>query len=231
MGLFSAIGSIAGSIIGGPSGGSIGGALGGALDASSASKSSKSASAGAAQARADVVASSKEEIDYAKQNEARFEAIYGNLEKNLGTFYNNLTPQLLEATGLQAQQQEFQKVRRDIEKSYSQRGLLDSGLYNKDDKTLQLYNAEKRAEIRQEAPVKAAELKQSFLSLGLSQGENARQNVVNAYRGRTANLAGVASQATQAAANAATDAGNVLGDFLSSDNLKKTKEIIGDFIN
>lgn len=94
----------------------------------------------------------------------RFMRIYGDVEDNLGKFYDQLTPEFLEAAGLQENKQEFARAREQIKTSISQRNLDGSGLVASELSKTHIAEAEANAEVRRDAPLKVAEMKQGFVN-------------------------------------------------------------------
>jgi hypothetical protein len=93
----------------------------------------------------------------------RWNQIYGPIQDNLSHFYQQLTPESLIATGLDASQQAFQTSLKTIQRNFAQRGL-DTGAEALLDQQATLANAAERAKLRYEAPFKVADAQQSFLA-------------------------------------------------------------------
>lgn len=140
----------------------VGGAVVSGYMTNKAAKKSTSAQGDATAAQAYAA---EQQLDFEKEKLEKWEAVYGKLETNLGEFYQKLTPNYIETQGLQAQQQEFQKSLSQIRERFAQ---LDTtkGAQADIEARAKLGYAEKKAEIRAEAPLKAAQQKQSFLALG-----------------------------------------------------------------
>ncbi len=142
-----------------------------------------------------------EALAFAKEQYADWKEIYGALEDQLSTFYNELTPDYIEAQGLQNQAQQYEQVKTQMTEFFAV-NEIDSGasadLFTK----ASLSDARSKAEIRTEAPFKTAELKQSFLSLGLNAKGSRQGAVTNALNTSANRAAGDASQGFDAAGQA-----------------------------
>jgi hypothetical protein len=145
---------------------------------------------------------------------ADFEAIYGGIEDNLGTFFSQMTPEVFIATGLENLQQEFQDTKTRINEQFAQRFQgQETGLQLSLDTMLEAARATERANIRTEAPFKVAEAQSKFLALGLPQKASSQAHILNSINARTNALGGFATGATAAAAEAAESAGILGGEF------------------
>lgn len=216
MGLFSSIGSVLGGVVGGPIGSTIGGLIGSGIESSQAGGQADDASAAAAEARRKAALSSEEGVEVAQQFLAEWESIYGGIEDNLSSFFSSLTPERFTALGLETFQKEFQITQERISQSFAQRGIPDSGLEISLDTLLEAKRAETRAAIRTEAPFKVAEAQSKFLALGLPFKRPTQVGVSTAIQSRTNTLLGFASSSTEAAAQAAANAGIVQGEFAAN---------------
>ncbi len=92
--------------------------------------------------------------------------IYGDLEQNLADYYTNLTPDILEATGLQDEAESFAKAKKHYTTLIAQRGLGGSGLEADFLAKQEIGSAERRAEIRATAEETVREKQRSFLQGG-----------------------------------------------------------------
>lgn len=167
------VGAVAGSLVSKAIGGK----------ASSGNSAGAAASANLEEANAlnkEQITAAKDNLQFAKTAYADWTAVYGDIEKNLGDYYKNLSADKLTALGLQNQQLEFQKAKAAIQKDMAQRGIANSGIEVAQTTNAAFQNAEARARIRTEAPEKVAEAKQGFLSLGLAKQPALLANVGNA---------------------------------------------------
>lgn len=145
--------------------------------------------------------SAKELLDFQKQiygeQKERYERIYGQIETNLGNFYNSITPEILISTGLEDLSKEFDIAREEIGTFIAQRDFGGSGLEAKLFADVEVKEAESRAEVRKEAPFKIAKEKESFLRSG--KGLPGTEGVTSAMRGVTEATAGIGRARTSVA--------------------------------
>lgn len=159
---------------------------------------------------------SAEQIKFMKDQLASWTSIYGDVEKNLGEYYKNLSPDTLIKTGLTNQQKEFQLAQQNITKELAQRGLAGSGMEVQANIVGGFQNAEARARIRTEAPAQIAQQKLGFLELGLNKQSNLIQGINNAY-GNTINTYGNIATALNSSAQRQTQSNNErTADFLGT---------------
>ena len=116
------------------------------------------------------VAMSKEQIDFAKEQYNEWKAVYGDIQTNLGKYYNSLNASDYEAKGLNTVQQEYSIAKERINTELAQRGISDSGIAAVADINMNQRLAEVKANIRTTANEKVAEDKLKFLGVGLGQG-------------------------------------------------------------
>lgn len=200
----------------------MGGIIGSVTDAVGLTdhKGEKKAAEAAANANAQGVAFSKEQIELAKENldftkeqYQDWKDIYGEVQENLGKYYNELSGDDLTVLGLEAQQQEFQAVEKSLQRDFAERGISGSGQELEVVSNAKISNATARASIRASSDRIATEEKLKFLGIGLGQGTqllgtvgnsaanvtnafssavNSRSNATNSYLGRATSL-GVAN--------------------------------------
>lgn len=122
------------------------------------------------QAGQEATQGAQEQLAFEKEiygeQKARYERIYGQIETNLGNFYNSLTPEILVSTGLEDLSKEFDIAREEIGTFITQREFGGSGLEAKLFADVEVKEAESRAQVRKEAPFKIAKEKESFLRTG-----------------------------------------------------------------
>lgn len=209
----------------------MGGIVGGVTDAIGLTdhKGEKRAAKAAAQANAQSLAMSKEQVAFMKE-QLQFQKdqytdwknIYGDVQTNLGNYYKNLGEEKIVTLGLQNQQMGYQAAVKEIERDFAQRGLTGSGAEMAVKSNATFQNAEARAKIRTEAPQKVAEQKMQFLGVGLGQGTQMLGVVANAASG--------VNQAYSTGVNARTSmAQSYLGQQtqLSTNNTDAMGQIIG----
>jgi len=188
---------IAAAVIGGVA------AVGGGYMASrSASKDRKAAS------KADAAS-----LAFEQQKYDDFRETYGSIEENLSEYYSSLTPDYYEARGLEAFQKEQQFALENVRANLAQRGIEDSGIAAATEVAFAQEGATQRANIRATAPSMAAEEKRGFLQVGL--GQNPGASYSSALANSATNKANRASQSSQYAGGAITNAVTTIGTGLS----------------
>lgn len=118
------------------------------------------------------VAVAQREVEFNREQYNDWKSVYGDLQENLGAYYNALGADQITAQGLQAEQQEFQNARAGLSRTLAQRGIKGSGVDAAAQTALQSTHLLARADIRGTAEQKAAEQKLGFLGVGLGQGAN-----------------------------------------------------------
>lgn len=189
----------------------------------------KKAASAAADASAQGLAMSKEQIqfakdqlDFQKQQYQDFQSVYGDLQTNIGNYYKNLTPDKITALGLENQQKEFQTVDKSIKQDMAQKGLTDSGIETAALTDNQFKNATARASIRTNADQAVIDEKLKFLGIGLGQGTQELGIIANS-----------AGNVTNAYSNAVNSRTNVSGNYLNQatqlgvQNMKSMGDVVG----
>ena len=158
----------------------------------------------------EATAVQQESLDFSKQQYADWKDTYGGIEENLSNFYENLTPDYIEAQGLQASQLEYQNTRREMDKFFASAGI-EAGVQSDALAKLGMQSARDKAQIRADAPIKAAEAKSSFLSIGLGQKPGIAAGVTRGYEGKSTSLLSQADQASASADQAFGTAASAAG--------------------
>jgi len=151
-----------------------------------------------------------------------WKAIYGNIEENLGKFYESLTPEKLTTQSLEAYEMEFSNAIKSVQENFAQRGIDDdAGVNFAVEQTAAYTRAKDRAKIRIEADNNVREQQMAFLNTGL--GQNPGSSMSQALSNQASQAGTLALSAAQGAGdafnNAVTTTGKVIGDYLDS---KKT---------
>jgi hypothetical protein len=158
------------------------------------------------------------ELDFAKQQYQDWQDIFGPIQDNLADYYNNLTPDYIAATGLQNVETERAAALERVNQSLAQRGLLGSGLEAAAITDIELETAERKSQVRSDAPMQAAQQKLGFLSLGY--GQNPAGTLQNTLSNRAQQDRGYAvsqqQAAGQAVGSAITTAGTALSGYLAN---------------
>lgn len=187
----------------------VGSAVVGAVSSASASsKASKSADAATAAASE----SSAAQLEFAKEQYADWEKVYGPIQENLSAYYNSLTPEKYETQSIQAINQSYANANKQITQSLAQRGIATSGLAAQAQVDLSSKQAQDIATVRATSDQVVANEKTKFLSLGLGQYANTVAGVTNAY----GNQANFAAQQSSMYSNQAAQAAQGVGTALSS---------------
>lgn len=116
---------------------------------------------------------SKAALDFERQKYNDWKGVYGDIEANLAAYYNNLTPELYAARGLDAFKKEQEQAMTRVRETLAQRGITDSGVLAAVETQAEISGAETRAGIRQEAETATMAAKQGFLQIGLNQNPSA----------------------------------------------------------
>lgn len=123
-----------------------------------ASKSAKAAN----NATAAQTAASNKNLAFQQQQYADWQAVYGPVQQNLSSFYQNLSGDALVASGLKNYEQQYQAVTQDLQRSFTQRGV-DSPAQALLQQQAALGTAEFKATLRNEAPLQVAAAQQGFV--------------------------------------------------------------------
>lgn len=153
------------------------------------------------------------QLDFAMEQYNDWEAVFGPVQDILSEYYSNLTPELIEAQGLEEFELEKEAQMGYLRETLAQRGIATSGIAAEAETQAALASASTRARIRAEAPMKAAQQQAEFLRIGLNQ--NPANSVLNVM-GNQANTAGnMALSAGQAAGQAQRAAIGATTDFIT----------------
>lgn len=206
----------------------IGSAVIGAYSANEASKSAANAAkkqAASAQYAADKQYEvSMEQLAFQKEQQDKWEAIYGPVQENLASYYSNLSSDSFEAQGLQALQQSYQTSRAALDKQLASRGISsDSGLAQASQNQLNVQRMLGGAQVRATSEQQVAQQQQNFLSVGLGQQSANNAGIANAYSNQ-ANMYGnqytqamqLQGQYNQMSAQAAAGVGQAIGQGINT---------------
>lgn len=191
--------------------GAVGSVVGGVLGTSSANKATESAAA-----------ATKDQLEFEKALYQDWQNIFGPIQDNLSQYYQSLTPDYYEAAGLEAFQKERDAQMTQLNESLAQRGLSTSGIQAAVERTNAIDTAQTRANIRREAPAKAAEEQSRFLQIGM--GSNPANSYSTALSQVAQQQTSYAQQQQQAAGQAVGSAISTVGNALS-DYMNKSQQI------
>ena len=151
--------------------------------------------------------------------------VYGDIQSNLGKYYNSLTPEYYEAVGLEAFKKERQTAMKRLDEQFAQAGISPrSGVALSIKSQNEMASARNRADIRRSAPSMAAEEKRQFLQVGLGQNPGAGVGTQLSNQAIAANQrAAQSSQAAgQAMSSAVSTVGTALGDYFAQQDTTTT---------
>lgn len=167
--------------------------------------SSYMASKSADKAGKRAAASSDAAIGFEQEKYDDWNEVYGPIQDNLASYYENVSPDYYAATGLETFEQQYQTAQTRINENLAQRGIdPSSGIAISLESQGALNAAETRAGIRKDAPRQAAEDKSRFLQIGL--GQNPGSSLSSALQNQASNLQQQAGYANQAAGQAISKA-------------------------
>lgn len=146
------------------------------------------------------------QLAFAQEKYDDWKEIFGPIQENLADFYNNMDSDFIAAQGLEYYEQERDKALTQVRESLAQRGIANSGIAGAIETNSIMQGATDKARIRAEAPMKAAELKSSFLQIGLGQDpSNSMQDVLNQNANRANQRSMAAGEAAGEAVGSAID--------------------------
>ena len=193
-------------------------AMGGAaiVGAGASIYSANKASSAADKATGAASAASASELAFAKENQARWDEVFGPTQDNLAQYYNNLDPTSVAAKNVVGIQQAYQESQKQIDVQLAQRGMSDSGL-SADLMSKNLYsNEQSKAQARADAPQQVAAQQSSFLGLGMGLESSLQASQQSAYQSMQANANNQYNAASQQEASANSSLGNVLGSGMKA---------------
>jgi len=153
------------------------------------------------------------DLAFQEQQYADWQSVYGPIQDNLSTFYQNLSADSLIASGLQEYGVQFAEQEKNIQRSFAQRGI-DSPAQDFITSQAGLTQAENKAAIRNDAPLKLADAQQSFVSgnvrnpgaAGVSRSLQNQASFFGSQANRFAGQQQAGYQAAGTALNGAVDA-------------------------
>ena len=175
--------------------------------------SSYQSSKDASDSRSDAKEASQAELNFAYEQYDDWKETYGDVESNLASYYNTMTPETYAAQGIEAFETSYAATQEQLKQTWAQRGISeDSGIAMSLNAQNEISAAESRAAIRLDAESQYVQDQANFLSVGM--GNSATNTVANALSNNTTTTANAASAATaasgQAFSNAATGVGTAI---------------------
>ena len=176
---------------------------------------------GSRSASKDASGAASDQLGFEQEKYDDWNDIYGPVQDNLADYYGGLTPEYYEVQGLEAFEKEKAVAFEQLDAELAQRGITDSGIAASIESQQALSSAQTRAQIRTEAPAKAAEEKLRFLQVGL--GQNPGSSLSQTLSQRTASTAATAQESARVAGGAISTAVTTVGTALSDYNNEGAK--------
>lgn len=132
-------------------------------------------------ASANALKMAEDNIAFQKEQYTDWKAVYGELQDNLGDYYNNLSSSKYATQAIQANQQEFAKTSKQLDTSLAQRGLSSSGAQAASMTAMSQQLAQANATARYTAQDTVKQQQLGFLGVGLGQGSSMLGNIGTAY--------------------------------------------------
>ena len=188
-----------------------------------AAKSANKASDRAAASADAQTALGYEQLDFNKQQYDDWNAIFGDTQKTLASYYNTLSPEFFASTGLQNIEQEYTRSRMQLDANLAKRGISNSGVAADDFSTLEAARMMGRADVRNKAETQVRAEQVNFLAVGKGQQSqlqanmnSAYGNIANAYGNQASTQYGLANQYTQQANQAYAGVGQSIGSGINA---------------
>lgn len=162
--------------------GGIGGIVGKATDFVGLTdyKGQEAAQKNASQAASQATDTAQAMLSFSKEQYADWKAVYGDIQKNLGDYYENLSGDSMAAQQLSAQAREYADAYRQVNQQLAQRGISQSGIAAAQDVAMASQGANTRAGIRAGAEDLARTKQAGFLQLGLNSQASLLGNIGSA---------------------------------------------------
>lgn len=164
---------------------------------SKASKSASKATDASAYAAELQYETSMEQLEFAKQQYADWEGIFGPIQQNLSQYYQHLSPDTYSALGIQNIEKQYAQSRQNLDQELAKRGITNSGATVAGLTQLEQARMLGNAEVRTNAPQMVASAKQGFLNAGLGVQSNVQSGISNAYSNQMSILGQQSSNSLQ----------------------------------
>ena len=184
------------------------------VGATASNVASNRASGAADRQTAAAERASDREIAFARERYADWKAVFGDVQENLSKYYTNLSPEFIEAQGLEAIERERALASERINETFAQRGIGTSGLRQQAEVDLEMATAGERARVRAEAPMRTAQEQLGFLQVGL--GQNPQGQMQNALARNSQIQSNLAIQRQQQASRASAAANKAIGSAVET---------------
>lgn len=157
------------------------------------------------------------------QELADFENNFGEIERTLSTYYNDLTADKAITSGMQDLAKSYSTAKSELNAELAQRGLSTSGAAAAAYSNLASQQAQAEAAVRKNAQEEVMAAKQNWYSTGLAQKSQALQGLSSAYNSAVStglNLANsygsAASSYGKAASNSLASLGSSIGSIVGT---------------
>lgn len=140
-------------------------------------KGQEAAQNNASQAASQATATAQAQLSFSKEQYADWKAVYGDIQKNLGDYYENLSGDSMAAQQLSAQAREYADAYRKVNQQLAQRGISQSGIAAAQDVAMVSQSANTRAGIRAGAEDLVRTKQAGFLQLGLNSQASLLSNI------------------------------------------------------
>jgi hypothetical protein len=210
--------------------------------ASSSASDSADASTAAANAAAQLqYKTSQAQLEFTKQQYDDWKSIFGDVQENLKSYYNNLSPNTVTSLGLQGIEQEYVRSRQSLDTAMAQRGITNSGVNAQALTNLESNRMLGRANVRATADQTVAAQKAGFLQLGMGQQANLQSGINNAYTNQISLLGQqatnaqqqsqvYANQAAQGYAGIGSSIGSGLNTYMAYQNMQSNQALTNSLL-
>lgn len=166
--------------------------------------------------QADAIDSSTQtatdQLDFAKQQYADYQDLYGEVNQNLSDYYTSLTPEQYTTSGLDAYDEQFKAAQSSWSQTMAQRGMSGSGVEAEGMLSMEAQGAQNRATIQQQAPQQWAADQMGYAAMGAGQSSIATQNIASS----ASNLSNIYGNSANVYGSQASAAGTAVGSMISN---------------
>ncbi len=170
------------------------------MAAESASDSADASTAAASAAAQLQYKTSQQQLEFQKQLHDEWQGIFGPIQDNLSSYYQNLSSDTIASLGIQNIEKQYVQSRQNLDTALAKRGITDSGATVSGLSQLESARMLGKAEVQTQAPMQAAQQKLGFLNAGLGIQGGINQGISSAYTNQM-NVLGQQSTAQLAQAN------------------------------
>lgn len=186
------------------------------VGAISSSRAASKAASAQDRATESAEAMQAEQLAFERERYEDWQAVFGDVQTQLGEYYTMLDSETIEAIGLQAIEQDYAAGAERLQKTLAQRGITGSGIEAAGLTQLEMGAATGKAAVRASAEDEAMRKKQSFLGMGLGLERSAAAGVSGALGSQAAYQAQQAAAYGNLSQQAAAGVGQSIGGGISS---------------